>query len=252
MSDGQAKKKPGKGKRESKWRILTPDEWLKAREEWEADERLSAAWIAEKYGVALKTVKDRITTEKWIRRIHKQLVHVPRPRPPWRPTMYRPEFVQMLLDFFARPAFQVAGNDPERGVSGAIVGAYIFPTLERFAATIGVTDTTLWNWATEKDRDGKPKHPDFLDAYKRAKNIQKAVLIEGGMAGVFNSPFAQLAARNLGGWRQDPEHEEQADENYPDKAALDRIYQKGMEQKRLMQEKVAARRAAAQAQPPAP
>jgi hypothetical protein len=152
-----------------------------------------------------------------------------------------------LLKYFSSPVFELVGADKETGFRGVMTGAGPFPTLERFAAEIGVHRQRLHEWATEKGPDGVLRHPDFADAYAIARTIQAATLIEGGMAGVFNSPFAQLTARNLIGWRQDPEHEEEVTEDYPDRATLEAIYQKGIEQKQAMQQKVAARRARAAA-----
>jgi hypothetical protein len=75
-----------------------------------------------------------------------------------------------------------------------------FPNFARFAANIGVSRDTIHHWATEKDKDGHPVNAEFSDAYARARAIQEAVLLEGSMAGVFESRMAGLAAKNLIGW----------------------------------------------------
>jgi hypothetical protein len=207
-------------------RKLTEAEWLAARTEWEDDERKSPLFIAEKYGVPLKTVKDRITTHKWTRRIHKQLVHIPRARPPWRPTQFREEFTQMLIDYFKKPAFKLRGVDEANGIRGCIDKAFLLPMLEDFAESIGVHPQRLYEWATRTSPDGKLKHPDFADALDRARNMQDITLVRGGIAGVYNGTFAVMAARNRMGWRNEVEVEKTEDEAYPDRAVLDAIYAK--------------------------
>ena len=124
-----------------------------------------------------------------------------------RPTKYRDEFVDMLLEFFSQsPTREVTvkdakGNETVQELPG------VFPTLARFAVNIGVTTETLHDWATAKNPDGSHRHSEFSYAYKKAKNLQEANLVEGTMKGAYNSTFAIFTAKNVLGWRDKIEQE---------------------------------------------
>ena len=83
----------------------------------------------------------------------------------------------------------------------------MFPTLARFATNIGVTTETLHDWATAKNPDGTQRNPAFSYAYKKAKDLQQANLVEGTMKGAYNSTFAIFTAKNVLGWRDKVEQE---------------------------------------------
>ena len=118
-----------------------------------------------------------------------------------RPTKYDPAFCQQLIDFFDVDAYrEIIVNEGSAREKIQIVPVK-FPTLQRFAAKIGVTKQTLWNWATAQDETGNKKHPEFFDAYTRAKDLQEAVLVEGAMVGAYNPQFAGFAAVNICNWR---------------------------------------------------
>ena len=72
---------------------------------------------------------------------------------------------------------------------------------------IGVHRDTLHSWATEKNPDQTHKNPRFSDAYKKAKDLQEANLVEGTISGAYNSTFAIFTAKNVLGWRDKTEHE---------------------------------------------
>lgn len=122
--------------------------------------------------------------------------------------MYRDEFVDMIIEFFSQsPTKEVTvrdakGNETTQTLPGQ------FPTLARFATNIGVTKDTLHDWATAKDiHTGELKHPEFSSAYKKAKDLQEANLVEGTIAGAYNSTFAIFTAKNVLGWRDKIEQE---------------------------------------------
>lgn len=121
-------------------------------------------------------------------------------QPVGRPSLYRDEYCQRLVEFFSIGLTRTEIIKAEEGEQ-LIEKANLFPTLTRFAATLGVTRQTLWEWANEKNEDGTLKHPQFFDAYARARDLQESLLIEGGMSGTYQHSFAQLAAKNLIGWR---------------------------------------------------
>jgi hypothetical protein len=123
-------------------------------------------------------------------------------RPVGRPSKYQPEYAAMLVEYFN----SLSVPWTERTLTTMGGGQKIemvpcrFPNFARFAANIGVSRDTIHHWATEKDKDGHPVNAEFSDAYARARAIQEAVLLEGSMAGVFESRMAGLAAKNLIGW----------------------------------------------------
>ena len=99
-----------------------------------------------------------------------------------RPTAYKPEYVQELIDFF--------NVDKDEGV---------LPLLSGFACKIGVHRGTLNDWAA--------KHEEFADAYARAKEHQERLLIANGLNGTFNSQFAMFVGKSILGLRDKQEVE---------------------------------------------
>jgi transposase len=123
-------------------------------------------------------------------------------RPVGRPTLFREEYAEQLLAYFDKEPFERRPLlDKEGNEKGSEVVPTKFPTLARFATMIGVTRDTLYEWSTATNEDGSLKHSDFSYAYKRAKEYQEAILVEGAMAGAFQSNFSIFTAKNVLGWR---------------------------------------------------
>jgi len=125
-----------------------------------------------------------------------------------RPSLFKEEYSDKLIEYFdiepyeRRPLLDAQGNE-----KGSEIVAAKFPTLARFAIKIGVTRETLHEWATAKNENGELKHPDFSYAYKRAKDFQEAILVEGAMANAFHANFSIFTAKNVLGWRDKMEQE---------------------------------------------
>lgn len=100
--------------------------------------------------------------------------------PAGRPTKYRKTYAQDLIEFFDHPC-KVEGKP------------ITFPTLQRFARTIGVCVDTLHEWAKV--------HEEFSDALTQAKEMQEAILLENAMDGAYNAQFAKFYAANAYGSR---------------------------------------------------
>ena len=128
-------------------------------------------------------------------------------RPVGRPSVYDPKFCGELLEFFSQPPTREVTIRDAKGNERTEILPGTFPTLARFAAMIGVTRETLHDWATAKNPQGELKHPDFSFAYKKAKEFQEANLVEGTLAGAYNSTFAIFTAKNVLGWRDKTEQE---------------------------------------------
>ena len=124
-----------------------------------------------------------------------------------RPPKYRDEFADELITFFNQPPTRDVTVRDKQGNESTQVLPGFFPTMARFAANIGVCRDTLHDWAHAKDVNGDPRHPRFSDAYKRAKAFQEANLVEGTIAGAYNSTFAIFTAKNVLGWRDKVEQE---------------------------------------------
>lgn len=124
-----------------------------------------------------------------------------------RPPKYTDDFADQLIEYFNSPPTREVTVRDKQGNESVEILPGVFPTLARFAANIGVCRDTLHDWATAKNPDGTQRQPKFSDAYKRAKALQEANLVEGTMAGAYNSTFAIFTAKNVLGWRDKIEQE---------------------------------------------
>ncbi len=104
-----------------------------------------------------------------------------------RPTAYKPEYADLLLAYFEKNA-----------------RAMTLPHLSKWARTVaGVCHDTAIEWTKV--------HPEFSEAYKKAKDIQKEVLIEGALTGKFQQTFAIFTAKNITDMRDVQETKNQTD-----------------------------------------
>ena len=106
---------------------------------------------------------------------------------------YKKKYAKALLEYFGKPPNRVEyvkhydsyGNlkreDP------VLMGAD-YPTLEGFAASLSVTVRTLENWCAA--------HEEFAEAYERAKELQKNLLVVNSLGGQYNGNFAKFIAMN--------------------------------------------------------
>lgn len=113
-----------------------------------------------------------------------------------RPTKYKPEYCQALIDFFdpkekfkkilIKKGVKKLGTKDEYKIIPAEL-----PTLYKFAKKIGVSPTDyhiLNNWAK--------KYSEFSRALEIAKELYKQFLIENGLLGLYNSAFTIFVAKN--------------------------------------------------------
>lgn len=105
--------------------------------------------------------------------------------PAGRPSKYDPKYCDELIEYFTKARSKLDWATGTRGL--------LFPTLQGFAANIGVHLETLTNWARA--------NPEFFEARKRAEAIQHALLVEGALADVFPGAPAIFAMKNLMKWR---------------------------------------------------
>lgn len=170
-------------------------------------------------------------------------------RPVGRPTEYRDEFCTEILQFFDITVESVVdveesdGNGGIRTVKRVVQNT--FPTLARFASKIGVTYETLHDWATATHPDGTLRRPEFSYAYARARDLQQALLIEGGMSGRYEPRFATLASKNLIGWKDQVETKTEVNITPVSTDALDATYAEAMAKMEANRQAVLARQQAA-------
>jgi len=109
-----------------------------------------------------------------------------------RPTRYRREFAERVIDYFMRAR-------PYRTINtmfGPKEIAADLPTLAGFAMEIGVHRETLNNWASETTKDGRLKHPEFFDAIKKAKTIQEDIWATNSLRKLYDRTFAIFFGKN--------------------------------------------------------
>lgn len=157
-----------------------------------------------------------------------------------RPTKYSDDIIPQMLAYFdieTERIEEVARKDKEGVVlqdkEGNVLTEQIkvinkYPTMERFASKIGVNRDTLLEWATAKREDGTPLYPEFSGTYTRCKDLQTALLVEGGLEGNYEARIVQFALKNIAGWRDQIEQTITADITTTDNAALDAIYEQGI------------------------
>ena len=115
-----------------------------------------------------------------------------------RPSKYKPEYVNLLMDYFDVEAGEQVQAENSKGQMCYLYRPEKLPTLAGFACKIDVHRETLLNW-------GKA-HPKFFDALKKAKDHQERILVENGLLGGYDKTFAIFTAKNLIDWRDKQEN----------------------------------------------
>ena len=108
--------------------------------------------------------------------------------PVGRPTLYKEEYCEMLVDFF---------NIPLTTGSGKSKSASELPQFIDFAVSISVDYDTLLEW--------RDKHPKFSGAYKKAKKLQEKIIAGNAIQNRYNPYFAQFMLKNNHGWKDKTE-----------------------------------------------
>jgi hypothetical protein len=110
-----------------------------------------------------------------------------------RPSKYTPDICQKMIKFFDVPHI-IKVEKEIRNADGTISYKEIerpnsLPTFERFAFNIGVIDDTLRRWANE--------YPEFCTTYKRCQHLQKDMINDLGMLGLYNAHYTKFVAMNI-------------------------------------------------------
>lgn len=117
--------------------------------------------------------------------------------PGGRPSTYKPEYCEQILEWFDREPFTMSVIE---GTDKVIRVPAKLPSLTNFAMHIGASRSTLWEWAKQ--------HAEFSNAIQKAKEIQEEILMQNGLFGAYEKTFAIFTAKNVCGWRdkQEVEH----------------------------------------------
>lgn len=162
---------------------------------------------------------------------------------PGRPTKYRAEFAEKILTFFNKEPF----TEVDVAQPSGLVKRQRLPTdppmLASFAKQIGVSVRTLNRWAVELDDEtGNVRHPEFAEAFARAREFLEALLVRGGVLGLYDPRVVQFALKNLAGWADQPA---KASETAPiSKEELEATYIRDMEEAHARQDAIDAERRA--------
>jgi hypothetical protein len=108
-------------------------------------------------------------------------------RPRGRPTKYKPEYCQSIIDYFTIEPLIV--NDKPVAP----------PYIQEFCLSIGISKQCLSKWVA--------KYPDFSDAYSIAKSKQKQLMITLALQGHYNAGFTWRAMMNMHNWRDKQDHQ---------------------------------------------
>jgi len=114
-----------------------------------------------------------------------------------RPTKYNPKFCGGIIKFFEVKTYETATEKfyyKNGGVKEKEIRIPVgLPFLSAFARSIGVCHDTLCEWCKV--------HPKFSEAYKIAKELQKEMLINNGLMGLYPAAAYIFTAKNIAGMR---------------------------------------------------
>lgn len=131
-----------------------------------------------------------------------------------RPSTYRPEFCQLIIEFFNRDHTEIEETTEEemskdngkermkRKITKKKIGARL-PTIERFCAENQVAKSTLISWTKD--------HAEFSNAYLIAKDLQADQVIQNGARGYYNAGFSKLLMVNLTDYKDESHQSVKAD-----------------------------------------
>lgn len=118
-----------------------------------------------------------------------------------RPTKYREEYCEKIIQFFNRPKTKIlttvtTGKNDYEKVEEKEVAAPL-PTLSGFALSINVNMDTLNQWCKV--------HPEFSESYKQAKELEAEFVVENAMRNLYAQPFSIFYMKNCHGWKDKQE-----------------------------------------------
>lgn len=125
-----------------------------------------------------------------------------------RPTKYRPEFCQQMIEWFDRELTilkEVEKISPCGAITIMEEKPNKPPMFGDFARNkIKTNHQTMLEWTK--------KFPEFNEAYKECKEIQQEFIIMGCLMGHLNSSFGRFTMKNISDWRDKIETDSSKDE----------------------------------------
>ena len=113
-----------------------------------------------------------------------------------RPSKYKPEYCEMMEQYFdIEPYREVTLNRFKKNGDCEEFIAKVpnaLPTVEGFCKLIKIHKDTFYEWCKV--------HDEFSDSHKKAMVYQSEILIQNGLASNYHPVFAIFAAKNLIGW----------------------------------------------------
>jgi hypothetical protein len=122
----------------------------------------------------------------------------PRKEPFGRPTKYREDFPQKMIDYFKRPMWQYEEIEvaTAKGVQKITQKVPCEPPfVEGFCEEIMISKRTFYDWVE--------KYPDFSHAFSIAKQAQANRLANHAMLGGYNSSISKLILANCTDYKED-------------------------------------------------
>lgn len=113
-----------------------------------------------------------------------------------RPTKYKPEYCQDIIDFFNVPLVEEKAKDVvSRGECITLTEeeASDMPTMAAFSCKIGIPKKTIYEWAK--------KHKDFGNAMQVAKGYQENYLLVNGLKNKVNPRLAEWCLKMNHGYK---------------------------------------------------
>ena len=144
----------------------------------------------------------------------KHIAEIKEPEKPYvfgRPTLYKPQLCQDLIDYFSIPPYtekEIPHHDPKTG--NVVWTDYKrlpnnIPTLTAFCAKYQLGWTTVHEWINPEEPTYRP---DFANAYTHARAMRADFLVNGGWNNVCQANTFKFIAVNLTDMRdkQEVEH----------------------------------------------
>ena len=109
-----------------------------------------------------------------------------------RPSNYKSEYCEKIIKFFSIKPY-IYNEKTKKHEPNDI------PFLSSFARSIGIPTSTMDLWVKA--------NPDFLEAYKKAKELQQEFIVQNAIRGNYEQPMSIFTLKNVCGWRDKTEVE---------------------------------------------
>jgi transposase len=160
-----------------------------------------------------KPAVKKVATEKKPAKAETKPKAAPKPKPKpktgnpvGRPTSYKPEFCQALMDYV-----EANTRDAWRENTTATGQVQILPvkppSIARFAQSIDVAESTIYEWLKQTNDDGTLTYPEFSKVFTRAREAIGVFWIEMSVGGAVPNGVAIMGLKNISGWTDKTEVE---------------------------------------------